>query len=160
VVITEYGIADLRGRTDRQVVAALIHIADSRFQKGLMQSAIASGKLPRDYRIPDAFRNNLPERLADQLAEAKRNGLLPSFPFGTDLSDEEIALGRTLQGLKARLASAGGLAGAALHAMEVRSVPPKAVPYLKRMGLETPKTLPEKIAQRMIVAQLQTERMV
>src|SRR5256885_13925065 len=35
-VVTEYGIADLRGRTDEQVATALIEIADSRFQDELL----------------------------------------------------------------------------------------------------------------------------
>ncbi len=33
IVITEYGIADLRGRTDHEVIAALLNVADSRFQE-------------------------------------------------------------------------------------------------------------------------------
>ncbi|PYS70050.1 MAG: acetyl-CoA hydrolase, partial [Acidobacteria bacterium] len=32
IVVTEYGIADLRGRTDEEVIIALVEIADSRFQ--------------------------------------------------------------------------------------------------------------------------------
>ena len=36
IAITEYGIADLRGRTDGECVAAMIDIADSRFQEGLL----------------------------------------------------------------------------------------------------------------------------
>jgi acyl-CoA hydrolase len=154
VVITEYGIADLRGRTDGEVVAALLKIADSRFQEGLMRSAKTSGKLPRDFRIPAAFRSNLPERLADQLAGAKRKGLLPSFPFGTDLSEEEIALGGALQGLKARLGSAGGIARAAARALESGPVPEAATACLERMGLADPQTLAEKMARRMIVSEL------
>ena len=34
IVVTEYGIADLRGRTDAEVAGALIAIADRRFQDG------------------------------------------------------------------------------------------------------------------------------
>ncbi len=160
VVITEYGIADLRGRTDREVVAAMLNIADARFQEELLKSATASGKLPKDYRIPDAFRSNRPERLADQLADVERQGLLPAFPFGTDLTEVEIALGRALQGLKSRMGSAGGLAGAAIQALEVRTVPEAASPHLERMGLAAPETLAEKVAQRMIVAQLMAEGIV
>mgnify|MGYP001813235391 FL=1 len=36
IVITEYGIADLRGKTDTEVAAALIQVADSRFQDDLV----------------------------------------------------------------------------------------------------------------------------
>src|SRR5437763_16793619 len=31
LVVTEYGIADLRGRTDEEIIAALLNVADSRF---------------------------------------------------------------------------------------------------------------------------------
>ena len=53
IVVTEYGIADLRGRTDQDVIAALLNIADSRFQDALKREAQAAGKLaggPRDTR--------------------------------------------------------------------------------------------------------------
>ncbi len=157
VVITEYGIADLRGRTDREIIAALLNITDSRFQEGLMQTAQKNGKLPRDHRIPDAFRNNRPERLADQLSGFKSQGLFPAFPFGTDLTDIEIALGKTLQALQSKLGSPGGAAKAVARAFEVRSVPEAADPYLERMDLMTPRNLKEKMARKMIVAELMAE---
>jgi acyl-CoA hydrolase len=52
IVITEYGIADLRGRTDAEIAQALIGIADARFQPGLARMAQAAGKLPRDGVFP------------------------------------------------------------------------------------------------------------
>ncbi|MBF0204731.1 MAG: hypothetical protein HQK67_10560, partial [Desulfamplus sp.] len=39
VVVTEYGIADVRGRTDSEVMKRLICIADSRFQQELLDTA-------------------------------------------------------------------------------------------------------------------------
>src|SRR5207302_3517792 len=39
VVVTEYGIAALRGQTDERVATALIEIADSRFQDRLLHDA-------------------------------------------------------------------------------------------------------------------------
>jgi acyl-CoA hydrolase len=157
VVITEYGIADLRGRTDREIIAALLNITDSGFQDGLMRTARQNGKLPRDYRIPDAFRNNSPKRLAEQLAGFKARGLFPAFPFGTDLTEIEIKLGQTLRSLKAKLGSPGGVAKAAARALEVRPVPEAAGPYLERMDLMTPRNLKEKMARKMIVAELIAE---
>ena len=154
VVITEYGIADLRGRTDQEVIAALLNIADSRFQEELMLAAQKNGKLSRDYRIPDAYRNNRPERLAEQISGFRAQGLFPAFPFGTDLTEVEIALGKTLQALKSKLGSPGGAAKAAARSLEVRTVPDAAVPYLERMGLATPGSLKEKMARKMIVAEL------
>lgn len=43
IVVTEYGIADLRGRTDEEVIIALLEIADSRFQDGLVKEAKQAG---------------------------------------------------------------------------------------------------------------------
>ena len=45
IVITEYGVADLRGKTDEEVVMAMLNVADSRFQIELMEQAQAAGKL-------------------------------------------------------------------------------------------------------------------
>ena len=98
-------------------MAALTNISDSSFQETLVQAAQKNGKLPRDYRIPDAFRNNRPERLAEQISRFKAQGLFPAFPFGTDMTDIELALGKTLQALKSKLGSPGGAAKAAARAM-------------------------------------------
>ncbi len=154
VVITEYGIADLRGRTDREVIAALINIADSRFQEKLVQAAQKNLKLPRDYRIPDAYRNNLPERIKEKLSAIDAREIFPAFPFGTDMTDVELALGKTLQALKSKLGSPGGAAKAAARALEVGAVPEAATPYLERMGLAAPENLKDKMARKMIVAEL------
>ena len=51
IVITEYGIAELRGRTDEEVIAALLNVADSRFQDGLLAQAQGGRQDPR--RLPD-----------------------------------------------------------------------------------------------------------
>jgi hypothetical protein len=64
VVVTEYGVADLRGRTDQEVIGALLNIADSRFQDGLKREAQAAGKLAHDYQIPVMHGNNTPRALA------------------------------------------------------------------------------------------------
>ena len=68
IVVTEYGIADLRGRTDREVVEALVAIMDARFQGRFVADAQRAGKLPRDYRVPDAARNNHPQYLDQRFA--------------------------------------------------------------------------------------------
>ncbi|MFW5967534.1 MAG: acetyl-CoA hydrolase/transferase C-terminal domain-containing protein, partial [Persicimonas sp.] len=77
IVVTEYGVADLRGKSDRGVVEALIEIADSRFQEELAERARAAGKLPRDYRVPEHARQNTPERLSEALAPYRRGGEIP-----------------------------------------------------------------------------------
>src|SRR5215469_16818840 len=68
IVVTEYGIADLRGRTDEEIIMALLNVADSRFQEPLLAAARAAGKIRADYRIPETCRDNTPQRLARALA--------------------------------------------------------------------------------------------
>src|SRR5262249_24586123 len=81
VVITEYGIADLRGRTDHEIIAALLNIADSRFQDALLAQAKAAHKIAADYRIPDAYRDNTPARLTRALAGHRAKGFFSEYPF-------------------------------------------------------------------------------
>lgn len=88
IVVTEYGIADLRGKSDADTIAALLEIADSRFQKELENTAKASGKLPASYRLPDTACNNTPKVLQNWLAP-HRDTCLPRFPFGTDFTEIE-----------------------------------------------------------------------
>ena len=52
IAITEYGIADLRGRTDAECIAAMLNIADSRFQDELLAAAKRANKIDAGYRIP------------------------------------------------------------------------------------------------------------
>jgi hypothetical protein len=92
VFITEYGIADLRGKSDSECVAAMLAIADSRFQSDLLRQAKDAGKIRKDYEIPPRHRNNMPDTLAQALEPLRQRGLLPLFPFGTDLTATEQRL--------------------------------------------------------------------
>ncbi len=100
VVVTEYGVADLRGRSDQDVIAAMLNIADSRFQDDLKRQAQNAGKLPRDYQIPEMHRNNTPRALEERFILARARGLFSEFPFGTDFTAEEIVLAKALASLK------------------------------------------------------------
>ncbi len=77
VIVTEYGVADLRGKSDADVIAAMLQVADSRFQVELARQAKDAGKLPKDFEIPAAHRDNHPERIARALKPAREAGLLP-----------------------------------------------------------------------------------
>ena len=92
IIVTEYGVADLRGKSDADVIAAMLQVTDSRFQPELARQAKEAGKLPKDFEIPMAYRDNLPERIAGALKPARDAGLLPSFPFGSDFTDVEQRL--------------------------------------------------------------------
>jgi acyl-CoA hydrolase len=108
IVITEYGVADLRGRTDRECIEALLAIADSRCQRELISKAQSAGKLPADYALPASARNNLPGRISSALQPFMADNRLPKLPFGCDLTDQELALAGKLQQLKAATGSWSG----------------------------------------------------
>jgi hypothetical protein len=89
-VITEYGIAQLRGKTDSEVIAALLNIADARFQNELLGQA--AGKLPRHYRIPEAHRNNTPAALERRSRDIAAQGCSRRFRLApTDLPPQKPA---------------------------------------------------------------------
>jgi hypothetical protein len=101
VIITEYGTADLRGKTDRDTIAAMLAIADSRFQAGLLAEAKAARKIEASYEIPAEHRDNTPERIGRALKPARDAGLLPPFPLGTDFDAVEQRLIPALGALQA-----------------------------------------------------------
>ncbi len=135
IVVTEYGIADLRGKSDRDVIATMLTIADSRFQDELLRRAKDAGKIAREFELPVACRDNTPERIVQALAPARAQGLLPVFPFGTDFTATEQRLIPALR----LLASASPLRLARLALRSLSSGTPSAElgECLARMGLET-----------------------
>jgi len=154
IVITEYGIADLRGRTDQEIVAALLNITDSRFQASLLAQAQAAGKIAADYRIPDAFTSNLPARLAGAFAAHRKAGFFSEYPFGTDLTSEEIVLAGALKSLQARTGSFGGRV-ATFAAALLRGAPePRHLPLLQRLKLDRAKRVSEKLTRRLVTLAL------
>lgn len=153
IVITEYGIAELRSKTDADVIKALINITDSRFQNALLHQAKQAGKLDTDYQIPEVFRHNTPDRLASQLQPFASQGLLPAFPFGTDLTEQEIALGGALKRVKAR-ASTTPKWKLALATLTPRAIPAAAAPYLQQLQLTQPQSLQDKVVRMLLVEEL------
>jgi len=151
IVVTEYGIADLRGRTDREVVEALLAIMDSRFQDGFVAEAQRARKLPRDYRIPDTARNNLPQRLQERFAPWRQRDLFEDLPFGSDITPEEVVLAKALRGLQASTHSLPGKVSATLRALFADATAPRLQPYLARMALTAPQSFGERL-QRGLVA--------
>jgi hypothetical protein len=157
IVVTEYGVADLRGKSDADVIAAMLQVADSRFQDELARRAKDAGKLAKNFEIPAAYRDNHPQRIAAALKPAREAGLLPSFPFGSDFTDVEQRLIPALQILQnaqgARLQLAGllwqGLAGYRDSA---------DLECLARLGLDRPATLTERVYRALVSAALARSR--
>ncbi|GAA5523608.1 butyrate:acetyl-CoA coenzyme A-transferase [Microbulbifer aestuariivivens] len=100
IVVTEYGAADLRGKTDRNVMVAMLAICDSRFQEALLAKAKAAGKIEPDYTIPPEFTRNTPTRIHAVFSDRQRLSLLPYYPLGSDFTDEEAMLAIALKRLK------------------------------------------------------------
>jgi Acetyl-CoA hydrolase/transferase C-terminal domain len=92
IIVTEYGIADICGKSDRDVAVAMLGIVDSRFQD--------IGKIERSFEWQKTARNNTPTMIAQALQPARDAGLLPLFPLGSDFSEIEQRLIPALQILK------------------------------------------------------------
>lgn len=154
IVVTEYGIADLRGRTDREIVEALVGIMDARFHGPFVNDAMRAGKLPRDWRIPDAARANIPAQLAKKFAPWRNKGLFAELPFGTDFTAEELVLAKALRSLQAATSTWHGRIRALGEAIANGSAIPAVQPHLVRMGLNRPSSLAQTMQRRLLITAL------
>ena len=154
VFITEYGIADVRGRSDADVIAAMLAITDSRFQNELARTAKDAGKLPRGFEIPAAHRENVPERITAALKPAREAGLLPSFPFGSDFTEVEQCLIPALQILQEAQHTPLRLAQLLWRGM-THPGGPTDQECLARLGLDKPATFAERMYRALVTAALQ-----
>src|SRR6266704_575866 len=157
IFVTEYGVADVRGKSDADVIAAMLGIADSRFQAELARQAKDAGKLPKSFEIPAIHRDNHPERIADALRPAREAGLLPRFPFGSDFTDTEQRLIPALQFLQDAQRTPMRLPGLLWQGF---ARAPDAADHecLARLGLDTPKTLAERAYRALVSAALARSR--
>ncbi len=155
VVVTEYGVADLRGRSDEEIVKALLNVADSRFQDELLEAAKRAGKIDADYVVPEPYRDNRPERVQGEIARWQSQGHFAPFPFGSDFSDEEIALAASLREIKASMAEPRTLIRSLIRAFIHDADETQAAPYLERIGLDHPNTPKELILQQLLLLELE-----
>ena len=153
IVVTEYGVADLRGKSDADVARELINIADSRFQADLLKQAKLAGKIEETYEIPESFMHNTPQNLAKRLDSLTREGVLPAFPLGCDFTDVEWELAKALKVVKT-IANKTPKWKLLLKAMFAAKPPASAQPFLDRMGLNEPADLQAKVVRALLVEQL------
>jgi hypothetical protein len=89
------------------------------------------------------------------LIEFQKQGDFKAFPFGSDNTPEEIVLGGALRSLK-NYAANNKLK---MIPVLLRTIPDikiqKALPFLKRMALESPKTKSEHTNQKLVVFALE-----
>jgi acyl-CoA hydrolase len=143
IVVSEYGVADLRGRSDEQVIAAMLDITDSRFQDELLRQAKAAGKIAKSYEIAPLRRDNHPDRIAAALSPLREAGHLPAFPFGSDFTQLEQRLIAALECLgKATPLKLVRIALAGLGSGENEAV--------SRMTLDRPVTLGQYISRALL----------
>ncbi|MCK6553695.1 acetyl-CoA hydrolase [Candidatus Binatia bacterium] len=155
IVVTEYGVADLRARSDEEIVQALLNIADSRFQDDLLDAARNAGKIDPDYRVPERYRNNLPERVQGEIQRWRKAGHFPPFPFGTDFTADEIVLGATLKNVKAMMDEPRTLIRQLIRSFTHEVHEEEAGRYLQRIALEHPQTAKEVILQHLLLLELE-----
>jgi hypothetical protein len=153
IIVTEYGVADLRGKSDADVIASMLQVSDSRFQNELMRQAKDAGKLPKSYEIPAAHRENFSERIGAALKPAREAGLLPSFPFGSDFTETEQRLIPALQLLQDAQRTPLHLPGFLWQGFTHR---PDAADQecLARLGLDRPMNLAERAYRALVTAAL------
>jgi hypothetical protein len=157
VFVTEYGVADVRGKSDADVIAAMLAVTDSRFQDELSKAAKDAGKLPKNFEIPASHRENFPERIAEALRPAREAGLLPSFPFGSDFTETEQRLIPALQILQQMQRTPLRLPGLLWEGLAHQ---PSAADQecLARLGLDRPANLPERVYRALVSAALVRSR--
>lgn len=154
IVVTEYGIADLRGKSDRDVVVAMIAVADSRFQPVLRREAQRAGKLEESTVRDRRAARNTPARITEALGPARRDGLLPAFPLGTEMTGTEQSLATALSGLKS-----AGYADLARMGLAGLSSPPSAghAAALERMSLAAPSSLRDRALRAVVLGALRRQ---
>jgi hypothetical protein len=157
VIVTEYGVADIRGKSDADVIAAMLGVADSRVQAELVRQAKDAGKLPNNFEIPAAHRENYPERIGRALKPARDAGLLPSFPFGTDFTETEQRLIPALQLLQDAQRSPRRLPALLWQGL-TRAPDASDSECLARLGLDRPATLSERAYRALVSAALARSR--
>ena len=83
-------------------------------------------------------------------------GVLPSYPFGTDLTDEEIALIPAMNALKNAQSSPLALARLAARGAPWSSRCAQEGILLRRLALETPKSVKERFMAALVLGALRS----
>jgi len=156
IFVTEYGIADLRGKSDEDCILAMLSICDARFQDDLARRAMDAGKLRADFVVPARWRGNTPEALASALQPLSNRGGFPLFPFGSDFSAEELRLLPALKKLREVAASKADLAVFLLESLLKRGAGEAERPLLDRLGLRKVRGVREWLLKKLVTHALRS----
>lgn len=138
IVITEYGMADLRGQPDEVVFSQLIGLADARFQPALLAQAQQAGKIAGDFQPPAHWCRNTPDVIEGMLSQHERAELFPAFPFGHDFTDQELVLANALKTLAGNTTTPVAKAMTLVGALRGTGTVPDQKSLLARMSLDAP----------------------
>lgn len=142
MVITEYGIADVRGKTDEDTICAILNITDSEFQENLLATAKKNGKVHPDYQIPESAKRNTPENLKSWIRIGKNQGVFSPFALGSDFTPEEEKLALALEKLQHLSANPKWSAKWKIFMLLIQGWRSNPAPFqaeLKRMDLDKPR---------------------
>ena len=156
IIVTEYGIADAKGRSDRNTIAALLSVTDGAFQPRLQAQAQDAGKLERTFSLPSHAASNRPERITEALGSARREGLLPAFPLGSDMDETEQSLIGPLMLLKN--ADYGDLLRTVVAGLPAKGGGPTEAACLGRLSLAAPTGLREQALRVLVRGALRRHR--
>ncbi|GAB2613815.1 acetyl-CoA hydrolase/transferase C-terminal domain-containing protein [Novilysobacter erysipheiresistens] len=148
IYISEYGVADMRGKADEDCVMAMAGICDARFQQGLLETAKAEGKLREDFVLAPRAADNTPVWLREAMAPLRRDGTLPDYPLGSDFTEVEQRLVKALGWLKAHTGGRGDKLRTVARALLGRGRADREA--LARMELERPAGLGERLEARLL----------
>ena len=151
IVVTEYGSADLRGKSDRDVVVAMLAVADSGFQPGLLEEARRAGKVEPTFTLPNPTSNRA-DNIEAALAPARRDGLLPAFPLGTEMTEVEQTLAGRLTFLKS--AGYGDLVRTLFAGLARRPASAREQAALDRLALLSPASLRDRALRAVVLGAL------
>jgi hypothetical protein len=153
VVVSEYGVADLRGRSDAEVAAALLAIADSassRRSSGTCSARQAACRLPDPGCASAEF-----SRVTRGRARAAPQGrTLRCPPLWNRPDTGGAAPRRGAAQLKARSETLAGKLGIAAALMKPLPRDAESRALFERMGLEQPRNLGERWMRRLVAAAL------
>ena len=156
IVITEHGVADLRGATDEDCVHAMLALTAAPFQAKLVASAKAGLKLDASYALPPTLAGNTMQNLSRKLAPFRKSGLLPDYPLGCDFTETEQRLVRALAWLKSATARKPGKIKTVLQAL--RADPTKDAEATQRMDYQHASGWREWLEARLVALALDRTR--
>lgn len=155
VFVTEYGIAATRGCSDRDTIDRLLHVADARFQPGLIESAKQAGKIENDYSMAKDAGDNRPGAIQAVFDDYRAQ--FPAYPLGSELTSDELALADALGWLRSSTASPTGKFFTLIRALTT-SDETQSDSALARMGLDGPSDLKSRVLKKLLNLALRRSR--